>query len=502
MEGLRNLRIFQILYSELIAIYMILKKITITVLSIFLLGNIVHAQRTWSLEKCIKHVKQSNTSNMRRANLEVEKTKKLQERAKAQKLPNLGFGTNLGLNAGRVIDPSTNDFLTSTLTYNNFSLEGNYTLFDGGQNNKRIAQSKLDIQAAEKDVEQISQDLTLQVVQAYLRILLAEEQLTNAENNLKQTETWFRQTQNLVKNGLRSNSDLREVEIQKARDEQNIITAQNFIDRSYIQLKQVLEIDPSLSLKVEKPKELPEPDEEIDNLEFKKIYSKALKTQPGIEAGEFRLQSLKIEEEIAEATKKPSVSLFSGLYTNYSSGIPDFTKPDSSQAFQIEEVVDIEDLGPQLVRFPEFAGITYPSTPYFKQIGENLGFGIGVNVYVPILDRKSSQINSELAKINYLQVQEDNLFFQQQLRTNIQNAIIDVQAASETLKGAEKTFDLLEKSLVFMKNKLDLGNINTFQYTTKLSEKDRAQIDLVIAKYDFLMKKMIVEFYEGKKLSL
>ncbi|MEM6965097.1 MAG: TolC family protein [Bacteroidota bacterium] len=482
-----------------------MKKITITVLSIFLWGNIIHAQRTWSLEKCIRHVKQNNTSNMRRANLEVEKSKKLQERATAQKLPNLGFGTNLGLNTGRVIDPSTNDFLTSTLTYNNLSLEGNYTLFDGGQNNKRIAQSKLDIQAAEKDMEQLSQNLTLQVVRAYLQILMAEEQLTNAENNLKQTETWFRQTQNLVKTGLRSNSDLREVEIQKSIDEQNIITAQNLIDRSYIQLKQVLEIDPSLSFKIEKPKELPEPDEKIENLDFKKIYAKALKTQPGIEAGEFRLQSLKLEEDIAEATKKPSVSLFSGLYTNYSSGISDFTRPDTSGSFEIAtpaEVILPGETEPSTLFFVSDSGIDYPAKNYFKQLGENVGFGVGVNVYVPIFDRKSSQINSELAKINYLQVQEDNLLFQQQLRTDIQNAIINVQAASETLKGAEKTFQLLEKSLVFTKNKLDLGNINTFQYTTQLNEKDRAQIELVIAKYDFLMKKMIVEFYEGKKLSL
>ena len=52
-----------------------MQKITLTVFSILLFGNVLTAQRTWSLEKCIQHVQQSNTTTMRHANLEVEKNK-------------------------------------------------------------------------------------------------------------------------------------------------------------------------------------------------------------------------------------------------------------------------------------------------------------------------------------------------------------------------------------------------------------------------------------------
>lgn len=481
-----------------------MQKITLTVFSILLFGNVLTAQRTWSLEKCIQHVQQSNVTSLRYANLEVAKNKIILERTEAERQPDLGFSTNLGLNLGRTIDPSTNEFGNSSTLYNSFRLESNYTLYDGNQTKKRIEKSSLAVQSSQADADQLSKDLSLRVLQAYLTILMAEEQLSNAKKNLSQTESWMRQTKNLVNAGLQSLADMRNVEIQKSRDEQKIIDRQNYLDRSYVALKSILEIDPSLSLKIERPKKITQPDESINNLSFKSIYAKALKTQPSVDGGELKLKSLKLDKEIALTEKKPSVSLFGGIWTNYSSRIMDFTNPDTSNitAVGFTEEVFLENEG--LVDLTTFSqeGVTYPSQKYFSQIGDNFGYGVGVNVYVPILDKKASKLNAEIAQINYRQKQEENIQFKQQLRTDIQNAISDVQAASKKLEAAEKTLTLLEASIVSMKNKLSLGNINAFEYKTILNDRDSAEIELVLAKYEFILKKMIVEFYEGKKLKL
>jgi len=478
-----------------------MQKITLTIFSIFIFGNVLTAQRTWSLEKCIQHVQQSNTTTMRYANLEVEKNKIILERTEAERQPDLGFATNLGLNLGRTIDPSTNEFGNSSTLYNNIRLESNYTLYDGNQTKKRIEKSSLAVQSAQADVDQLSKDLSLRVLQAYLTILMAEEQLSNAKKNLSQTESWMRQTKNLVNAGLQSGADLRNVEIQKARDEQKIIDRQNYLDRSYVALKQILEIDPSISLKIEKPKKVAQPGKSINQLSFKKIYSKALKTQPSVDGGELELESLKLDKAIALAEKKPSVSLFGGIWTNYSSGIKEL---DFSNSFtdtvatsfiaDPEDYVDVSEIIEN--------GVVLKNKSYFSQIGQNFGYGVGVNVYVPILDRKASKLNAEIAQVNYRQKQEENIQFKQQLRTDIQNAISDVQAAAKKLAAAEKTLTLLEASIVSMKNKLSLGNINAFEYKTILNDRDSAEIELVLAKYEFILKKMIVEFYEGKKLRL
>ena len=131
-----------------------------------------------------------------------------------------------------------------------------------------------------------------------------------------------------------------------------------------------------------------------------------------------------------------------------------------------------------------------------------MGYGVGLNIYLPILDKKASKLNSEIAQVNYRQQQEENIQFKQQLRIEIQNAILDVQAAAKKLEAAEKTLSLLEASIVSMKNRLSLGNINAFEYKTILNERDSAEIELVLAKYEFILKKMVVEFYEGKNLRL
>jgi len=484
---------------------MILQKIILIVFSVLFFGNVSFAQRVWSLEKCIEHVVNNNTTTMRRANFEVEKNKVIQQRAEAERQPNLNFATNLGLNLGRALDPTTSSFETASILYNNFALESDMTLYDGGQTKKRIKRSKLDIRASQAEADQLSKDISLDVLRAYLRILMAEENLENVKKNLAQTESWYQQTKNLVNGGLRSNADLREVEIQKARDEQRIIETQNFIDQSYVALKLILEIDPSLSLKVEKPKKIAEPSKILKDLSFKKVYAKALTSQPGVEGGELQLESLELAEKIARGTKAPYVSLFGGVYTNFSSSMKDFDAPnfsDTTQITQIQSGINVETMEPIEFRTKEIDNIKFPTVNYFNQLGNNLGLGFGVSLTLPILDRKSSQLNGEIARLDFLQKQEDNLQFKQQLRTEIQNSIADVKAAAAKLEAVEKTHQLLEAQIISMRNRFNQGNVNAFEYKTTINERDTAEIELVIAKYEFLLKKMVVEFYEGKKLSL
>ena len=479
-----------------------LQKILFSLAFIFLMGNTITAQRTWSLERCLKHVQTSNSPTIRLAKIDVDKAKVLQRKAVAKRQPTVSLAVDLGANLGLVSDPVTGDNQNQSILYNTFYLQGNYSLYDGGQTKKEIERSELDVQVAEAEEAQLTQDITLEVLQAYLSILLAEEHLENAKQNLQQTNDWLAQMQKKVRGGIYSKSDLQTVEIQKARDEQAIIDRENFVDKNYVQLKILLEMDPSQILKIEKPKDLKFAEGDLKKLPFSRVYNRALQSQPVFKVGNLKVKSAQLEEEIARGSKKPTVSLFGGVWSSYSSATFDESEPKSTTIETvIQENVTISGIGVDNETLtyerpnPEYYKELYP-----KQIWNNLGYGAGVRLNVPILDQKSSQLDSEIAHLNMKQAQEEDNERKQQLKANIQNAILDVEAANKKLKAIEKTYRLADDSVEFMRKKLSYGKVGAFELKVSMNERDDVQTELVIAKYDYLLKRMVIDYYEGRPL--
>ena len=400
-------------------------------------------------------------------------------------------------------DPVTGNNQNQSIIYNTLYLSGEYSLYDGGRTKKEIERSNLDFQVAELEAEQLTQDMTLEVLQAYLSILLAEEHLENAKKNLQQTNDWVAQMQKKVRGGIYSQADLQTVEIQRARDEQAIIDRENFVDKNYVALKILLEMDPSQPLEIEKPKNITFTEDDLKKLPFSRVYNRALQTQPGFKVGDLKVKNAQLEGEIARGSKKPTVDLYAGLWSSYSSSA------QSNEVERTEIVVDsfenaftissaIPEPGETL--FYEREEVNFFKAVYPEQIFGNLGYGVGVRVNVPILDQKASQLDAELAHLNMKQAQEEDNERKQQLKADIQNAILDVEAADKKLKAIEKTYRLADEAVEFMRKKLSYGNVGAFEVKVALSERDEVETQLVIAKYDYLLKKMVIDYYEGRPL--
>jgi len=472
------------------------RKILFSLGVIFLMGNSISAQRIWSLERCLKHVQTSNSPTIRLAKIDVDKTKVLQRKAIAKRQPTVSLAVDLGANFGLVSDPVTGDNRNQSIIYNTFYLQGNYSLYDGGRIKKEIERSELDVQVAEAEEAQLTQDITLEVLQAYLSILLAEEHLENAKANLQQTNDWLAQMQKKVRGGIYSKSDLQTVEIQKARDEQSIIDRQNFVDRNYVQLKVLLEMDPSQLLKIKKPKDFKFSEGGLNKLPFSRVYNRALQSQPGFKVGNLKMKSAQLEEEIARGSKKPTVSLFGGVWSSYSSATLDTSEPKTTTLrTRTQENVTITGTS------VENETLTYkePVSEFYKeiypnQIFNNLGYGGGIRLNVPILDQKISQLDSEIAHLNMKQAQEEDNERKQQLKASIQNAILDVEAADKKLKAIKKTYRLADDSVEFMRKKLSYGKVGAFELKVSMNERDDVQTELVIAKYDYLLKRMVIPY--------
>lgn len=477
-------------------------KHSISLVFAFFILFTVNAQETWSLQKCIQFAQQNSLTVKQRQN-QVDQAQLSLEESKNNRYPTLNSSIGGNINFGRTIDPVTNAFTSQSTITNSVGVGAGVTLYNGGRIKNQIKQSEIDLDAARADSEQAKNDLALNVAQAYLQILLDEEQLVNTKNQLAQTEAQLKQTDRLIEAGTLPRADRLEILANVARNEQTIVNQQNNLEISYLNLKNLLQINPSEAIKVEKIDVPNVPSTNPESFSLEDVYNTALTNQPFIQADNHRLNSANMGEAIAKSLALPSVSLSGNINSYYSDKALDFTNvvTPGREVLSAPQPVVINGTDSQLQTFG-FEGTEFGKRKYFDQINDNFGQSLGVNVNIPIYNRNQTKIAKERAKLNYLNTQITAQQNKQQLKVDIQRAIASARANKKQYEAATKTVESLEAAYANTEKRYKLGAINTFEYTTSKNNLDLAKIDQLIAKYNYLYSLKVVEFYQGKKLDL
>ena len=250
---------------------------------------------------------------------------------------------------------------------------------------------------------------------------------------------------------------------------------------------------------------IPVPDGPItDAFLLQEIYDLSLQTQPQIKAANLKMESAQLNEAIAKSGKLPIVSIGGNLSANYSNKVLDFQNPNLDNAtLNLGEPTNVEINGtPAQISRYELEGITFPKAAYFGQIGDNFGQGINLNVRVPIYDNQRNNIAMERARLNVLNIQMTNNLMKQNLKADVQRAIVDAKAARLNYDAAVKSTAAQEIAFQNAEKRYKLGAINSFEYSTLQNTFDQARVNLIIAKYDYLYKLTIVDYYRGKEITL
>lgn len=466
-----------------------------TILLMIMAASWTQAQQVWTLRQCIDHA-YNNNLRVSSADISVSQSEVALTRARHSRYPNLNASTGLNLNFGRTIDPTTNDFITQSFLSNNINLNTGVTLYNGGAINNTIRQSQALLLAATHDKDQTRKDIALQVAQAFLNILFAQENLTLTQQQLGLSQDQLAQTQKLVDAGARPANEVLDIEAQIAVNEQNIVGNENALDLAYLNLKQLLRLDPSEEIRIDAPTGV-KPTLDPDRVSFEELYSRALETQSFVKAGEMRLEGAKYSEKIAKAGILPTVGLGANLGTNYNNR--------AQQVDGFTDFVNYQDLeidGQTItVGFPSRVPNT-KDQPYIDQLDQNLSYGVGMQVSVPIYNRYNNKANIENAKLN-TQLQENQLLQQKDnLKVTIQQAHADAKAAKRRSAAAEKSYAAANRALANAQKRYDLGTINPIEYVTVKNQSDNAQINALIARYDYIFKTKVLDFYLGNDLGL
>lgn len=474
-----------------------MKRITswLLISALILVFSQANAQSKWSLERCIYHALENNLG-IKQSQLAVQQAKLTEQLNKNARHPAVNGSTNFGYQFGRTIDPTSNTFSLDALAGQSLGINASATLYNGGRINNQIEQSKLDALAAREDLLQNKNDIALTVATSYINVLFATEQTSNAKQRLALTEKQLENTKRLISAGALPANDVLELEAQQALNQQDIIIQDNAVNTALLNLKLLLQLPADQDFEVEVPKIDVSPDDAVDTWTVDEVYRKAINNQPFIKASEYRLKSAKLQEEIAKSDKMPRLSIFGGIDSNYSDRFPEFG-PDIETV--IENDVFINGM-PVTVGQPASIPNRIGTLGYFNQLSDNLGQNIGVSLNIPIYNNGRANIAQDQAKLGVLNTEYANEQLDQQLRSDIQKALTDARASKLQLVASQKSMESRQASFNNTEKRFQLGAVNSLELSVAKNLLDAAQIDLIVAKYQYLFNVKVVEFYRGVPL--
>ncbi len=464
---------------------------------LFLSSMSLKAQsETWDLQRCVAYALENNIQ-IKQSHLNVESSQYNLDQSKLNRYPNLSGNVNFSDNIGYVNDPFTNEFSNTNIRSGNLSLTSNVNIFSGFQTVNTIKRNEVNLAASQMDQAQMQNNITLQVVNAYLNILFNYELVNSAEAQLATIKERRGRTKKLVDAGTQPMASLLDLDAQLATEELNLINIQNQLSLAYLNLQQLLTLDPSESFEIDRPESLELPDYNLAAARTNDIYRTALTTQPNIRAAELRISAAEFNEKIANAGRLPSIGLQANVFTGYSSARQQITGLKT-----VFDTLGVQFMGAtEEIIFQQDAPV-FGGYPLFNQLFDQRNLSIGAGMSIPIFSRGFNTNQMQQAEIQTRNAAYNSQLAKQQLKQTIQQAYLDVASSKATYDATQKQVTALETTFQNSEKQFNLGVINSVDYLLAKNNLIRAQNDQVRTKYDFIFKTKILDFYEGKPIVL
>jgi outer membrane protein len=429
-------------------------------------GFIIAQKQAWSLEECIKYAIDHNIQ-IKQQTIQTKVQKNALDQAKLNLLPTISGQASHDYSFGRALDQNSYTFYNQTGLSDYFYIGGRTNLFNGLQNLNTIQKNKYELLAGEQDLQKIQDNVSLNVALAYLQILLNKELVTANENQLNITLQQIDKTKKMVDAGSVARGNLLQIEAQAAQEELSLVSMKNQLEISYLNLTQLLEITSPAGFEIVVP-EISVDQNTVITGNIDDIYSQAAQSRPEIKSSELKLTASEYDLKIAKGARSPSISVshsFGSRYT-YIYGLP------------------IEQMS------------------FKEQLKNYKSYGLGFSLNIPVLNGwqiNKSISNSKLAVENSQYALEGT---KKQLYKDIQQAYTDAVAALKKYNASAKAVSSSEESFRYTEQKFNVGMITPVDYNASKNQLLSAQSDMSQAKYEFIFKTKVLDFYKGLPLNL
>jgi outer membrane protein len=423
----------------------------------------VQAQETWSLQKCIDHALAHNISikqyevntQFRENNLQQAKNNRLPD-ASANISQSYSFGRSLALNNTYENSRSANTGLnasTSVMVYRGHILQNT------------IKQQEFLLKSNLETLQKAKDDVKLNVASNYLEVLFAKEILRVAEAQVTQTQQQLDRTKHLIEAGKVAAGVKLEMESQLAREELTVVNSQNNLQIALLNLSQLLELEDYTNFDIETPT-IPELKAEATVANATTVFSNAAQNRPEIKSAEYQLQSSEVQLKISKAGNIPTVSASAGIFDQY------------------------------------LTNSSYTTPSFIDQLSGNHRESLGLNVSIPIFNRFQTKTDIANSK---LQIENDRLELERtkkDLRKQIEQVQTSAVAAHKRFLSNRTAVMSMQESFRYVEEKFNAGRVTSVEYNDAKTKLGVAQSELIQAKYEFIFRTKILDFYNGIPIAL
>ena len=438
-------------------------KFKLAVLSLLIGFSVTAQNKMWTLQECVTYALENNISVKQAQNSLLDDDQNLIA-AKGNFLPSLSANMGHRLSVGNA-ELFTGQFVDRTSNSSNFGINVNQTVFNGFRNSYLYKQAQLGKQGNEIELNLTKDLISLNVANGYLNILFNKENLETAKSQFEFSQKQLKQVQELVDAGVQPKANIYDAEATLANDEQSITIAENNYRLSLLSLSQALQL-PFDGFDVEII-EIDDPAAEIMYSDIKPVLNYALENRNEIKGAELSIEAAELNTKLSKSNYLPTVTAGYGFGTNAF-----FTNLSSSEA------------------------------PFLEQLNDQKSHSFNVNVSIPIFSRFQNKTNVAKSKIvenrNKLALDQAKL----DLESTIQRAFTDAQAALKSYQAAKKSLASQELAFNNSQERFNIGAMNSFDLEQTRIRLVNAQSSLINAKYDFVFKTKVLDFYLGKTITL
>jgi outer membrane protein len=435
-------------------------------------------------------------------NLDVKRSETLMQssrvdwnQARLNQLPSVDGSASSGINQGRSIDPFTNSFVNQQINFSSYGLSAGVVLFNGFSMKNAVKQNEAAYDASRMDWQQVRDNLTIQIILAYLQVLTNEDQLAQATNQAKLSKEQVDRLIILDQQGAIPPSDLSDLRGQNANDQLAIISSRNALATSKLTLCQLLNIPYDASMQLER----------VEASQFAmqytttpdSIYQTALSQFAQVRAASMRTRSWEYAVKAERGRLFPTLSLSAGATTNYSSAARSSAYVGSNDVIT-EDYVTVN--GTQFPVVKKIDDYTNSKIPYGRQLNNNLYSQVSLNLRVPIFSNWQQRNRIRVAQLNLENTRAVEKTAQTQLQQAIEQAYVNMTAAWDRYHALLEQVQAYEQSFKAAEVRFNAGVGNTIDYLTAKNNWDRSNINLIAARYDYLLRTKVLDYYQGRKL--